>query len=69
MVNALKVAVDNYTADIITMSYGSWDSYHDGTSQQAQAVDYAVSQGAGQLKAPERKLKNKDNLVEVTCFF
>ena len=46
MVNAIKAAVDNYTADIITVSYGGWDSYHDGTSPEAQAVDYAVSQGA-----------------------
>ncbi|UCG55289.1 MAG: S8 family serine peptidase, partial [Dehalococcoidia bacterium] len=46
MVNAIKAAVDTYNADIITMSYGRWDSYHDGTSQEAQAVDYAVSQGA-----------------------
>ena len=46
IVNALREAVDNYTADVITMSYGGWDAYHDGTSQEAQAVDYAVSQGA-----------------------
>jgi len=36
IVNAMKAAVDNYTADIITMSYGGWGSYHDGASQQAQ---------------------------------
>jgi subtilisin family serine protease len=46
IVNAIREAVDNYTADIITMSYGGWDAYHDGTSQEAQAVDYAVNQGA-----------------------
>ncbi|MFC1964940.1 S8 family serine peptidase, partial [Chloroflexota bacterium] len=45
VVNAIKAAVDNYNADIITLSYGAWDSYHDGTSQEAQAVDYATSQG------------------------
>jgi subtilisin family serine protease len=45
-VNAIKAAIDTYNADIITISYGRWDSYHDGTSQEAQAVDYAVSQGA-----------------------
>lgn len=46
IVNAIKDAVDTYNADIITMSYGGWSSYHDGSSQMAQAVDYAVSQGA-----------------------
>ncbi|MFC2005263.1 S8 family serine peptidase, partial [Chloroflexota bacterium] len=46
MVNAIKDAVDVYNADIITMSYGGWDVYHDGTSEESQAVDYAVSQGA-----------------------
>ncbi len=46
IVGAIQDAVDIYHADIITMSYGGWDSFHDGTSQEAQAVDYAVSQGA-----------------------
>ncbi|MFC2036290.1 FG-GAP-like repeat-containing protein, partial [Chloroflexota bacterium] len=46
MVNAIKDATDNYSADIITMSYGGWYNFHDGSSEEAQAVDYAVSQGA-----------------------
>ena len=46
MVNAVKAAVDTYDADIITMSYGGWDDYHDGTRQTSQAVDYAFSKGA-----------------------
>jgi subtilisin family serine protease len=46
MTNAIKAAVDSYEADIITMSYGGWGYYHDGTRQTAQAVDYAFSQGA-----------------------
>ncbi len=46
MTNAIKAAVDTYDADIITMSYGGWGDYHDGTRQTAQAVDYAFSQGA-----------------------
>jgi len=41
-----NAATDNFSADVITMSYGGWDTYHDGTSAEAQAVDYAVSQGA-----------------------
>jgi len=46
MSNAIKAAVDTYEADIITMSYGGWGYYHDGTRQTSQAVDYAFSQGA-----------------------
>jgi len=46
MTNAIKAAVDTYDADIITMSYGGWGDYHDGTRQTSQAVDYAFSQGA-----------------------
>lgn len=46
MTNAIKAAVDTYDADIITMSYGGWGSYHDGTRQSSQAVDYAFSKGA-----------------------
>jgi subtilisin family serine protease len=46
MTNAIKAAVDTYEADIITMSYGGWGDYHDGTRQTSQAVDYAFSQGA-----------------------
>jgi len=46
MSNAIRAAVDTYDADIITMSYGGWGYYHDGTQQTSQAVDYAFSQGA-----------------------
>jgi subtilisin family serine protease len=46
MTNAIKAAVDTYYADIITMSYGGWGDYHDGTIQTSQAVDYAFGEGA-----------------------
>ncbi len=46
MVNAIRDAVDAYHAKVITMSYGSFSTYHDGSSEVAQAVDYAVSKGA-----------------------
>ena len=46
MTNAIKAAVDTYDADIITMSYGGWGDYHDGTRQTSQAVDYAFGKGA-----------------------
>jgi len=43
---AIRAAVDTYHADIITMSYVGWSDAHDGSDEQSQAVDYAVSQGA-----------------------
>jgi subtilisin family serine protease len=46
MVYAMKDAVDNRGARIITMSYGGWSTYHDGSSADCQGVDYAVSRGA-----------------------
>ena len=46
MVYALRAAVDTYNADVITMSYGGWSTYHDGSDETCQAVDYAVSEGA-----------------------
>jgi len=42
---AVKDAVDDYDADVISISYGSWDAYHDGTSEIAHIVDWAASQG------------------------
>ena len=45
-VNAMHDAVDVYSADIINYSYGGWDTYHDGSAANDQAVDYATSQGA-----------------------
>jgi len=46
MTNAIKAAIDTYDAAIITMSYGGWSTYHDGTNETSQTVDYAVDQGA-----------------------
>lgn len=46
MIMALKAAVDEYDADIVTIAYGAWDAYHDGTSVVAQTVDWANQQGA-----------------------
>jgi subtilisin family serine protease len=42
---AVKAAVDVYGAEIINISYGGWDAYHDGTSALAQVVDYAAWRG------------------------
>jgi subtilisin family serine protease len=43
---AVKDAVDIYNADIVTMSYGGFDTYNDGSEEICQAVDYAFSKGA-----------------------
>jgi subtilisin family serine protease len=45
IVNAMDAAVNIYNADIISMSYGGWDTYHDGTSAKDQKVDWCYSQG------------------------
>lgn len=45
MVGAIRAAVDTYKTDIITMSYGGWSDFHDGSDAQSQAVDYADSKG------------------------
>lgn len=46
LAEAIRAAVDDYDADIISISYGGWAAYHDGTSEVAQAADYASSKGA-----------------------
>lgn len=43
---AIKDAVDIYNADIVTMSYGGFDVYNDGSEETCQAVDYAFGKGA-----------------------
>lgn len=45
VVGAIRGAVVNWDADIITMSYGGWDAFHDGSSEEEQAVDWAVGEG------------------------
>ena len=38
-------AVNIYNADVLTMSYGGWDTYHDGSSPMEQKVDWVYAQG------------------------
>lgn len=45
IIEALKAAVMNYQADVITMSYGNWDVYHDGSNTKDQAVDWCYEHG------------------------
>ena len=42
---AMDSAVNVYDADIISMSYGGWWTYHDGSESTAQKVDWCYSQG------------------------
>lgn len=43
---AIKASVDTHDADIVTMSYGGFDVYNDGSEETCQAVDYAFGKGA-----------------------
>ncbi|MBC7257616.1 MAG: S8 family serine peptidase [Chloroflexi bacterium] len=43
-VAAIRQAVES-GAEVVNVSYGGWDAYHDGSSPLAQAVDWAASQG------------------------
>ena len=45
MIGAMNDAVTIYNADILTMSYGGWYTYHDGSSFTEQKVDWVYSQG------------------------
>ncbi len=45
MIAAMNDAVSVYDADILTMSYGGWYTYHDGSSATEQKVDWVCSQG------------------------
>ena len=43
---AIRDAVNVYEANIVTMSYGGFNTYNDGSEEECQAVDYAFSKGA-----------------------
>ena len=43
---AIRDAVDVYNANIVTMSYGGFNTYNDGSEEECQAVDYAFNKGA-----------------------
>ncbi|QQS37610.1 MAG: S8 family serine peptidase [Ignavibacteriales bacterium] len=45
IVMAMDAAVNTYNAKIISMSYGNWDTFHDGSSTQDQKVDWCYSNG------------------------
>lgn len=54
-VAAIKDAVDIYRAQVLCISYGGWGSYHDGSEEDEQAVDYAVGKGTTVLAAAGNK--------------
>lgn len=45
IIAALDAAVNVYHANVINLSYGGWDTYHDGSSSKEQKVDWCYSQG------------------------
>ncbi len=44
-ISAIDAAVDQYDVDVLSMSYGGWDTYHDGSAADEQKVDWAYQQG------------------------
>ena len=45
MIAAMDAAVNIYNVDVLSMSYGGWYTYHDGSSATEQKVDWVYSQG------------------------
>ena len=45
MLAAMDAAVSVYHAKIISMSYGTWDIYHDGSDARDQKVDWCYQNG------------------------
>ena len=45
LIAAIDAAVNIYKAKIISLSYGGWDDYHDGTGLLDQKADWAYSKG------------------------
>jgi len=45
MIGAIIAGVNTYNADILSMSYGGWDVYHDGSLLLDQTIDWAYDQG------------------------
>ena len=45
IINALDAADNTYNADIITMSYGGWSDYHDGSDALCQKADECYNDG------------------------
>lgn len=59
ILNALDAAVNIYGAKVISLSYGSWDIYHDGSGTQDQKVDWCYSQGVPVFLAAGNEGKTK----------
>jgi subtilisin family serine protease len=45
LIAAIDAAVNIYHVDVLNLSYGGWDTYHDGSSATEQKVDWAYDQG------------------------
>ena len=59
ILNALDAAVNTYGVKVISLSYGSWDIYHDGSGTQDQKVDWCYTQGVPVFLAAGNEGKSK----------
>ncbi|NQU06081.1 MAG: S8 family serine peptidase, partial [Calditrichaeota bacterium] len=68
VVGAIRGAVTNWDTDIITMSYGGWDAFHDGSSEEEHAVDWAVGEGTTVfMSAGNSRFAGEHYMNEVTA--
>ncbi len=45
MIASMHAAVDTFGANLLSMSYGGWYAYHDGSSSEEQTVDWVYASG------------------------
>ncbi|MDZ7766533.1 MAG: S8 family serine peptidase [Melioribacteraceae bacterium] len=71
---AIDAAVDDYNVDVLSMSYGGWGTFHDGSAADDQKVDWAYQQGvpffisAGNSAAQRRHYSGTVNANSSTDF-
>ncbi len=61
IIKAIQDAVNVYHVDIISLSYGGWSDYHDGTDALSQTVDWAFNQGVLVFVAAGNEANNREH--------
>ena len=58
---AMKAAVDTFNCNALTMSYGGWGSYNDGSEPAEQTVDWVYSRGKAFFVSAGNSAANSDH--------